>query len=223
MRKLLIATTTLAVLAAILGWSLFLRERRSGDLERDNRRMRDMISRLGTEFRIADVVVTIQEGSPGRDRRTTFRFLAYDREGNALQPQTHTIAGDVAYFDALVLKFEDRFVGDADVLRGRSLHLFRRVFGEFQAPADGFALDAASSDGVPDALRLGAGNFEAEMWKDFWKYASDAKFAESQGVRVAQGEAVYTRLEAGRTYRLTIEADGGMNIRPAAPVATARN
>ena len=223
MRKLLLAATALAILAAILGWSLFLRERRAGDVERDNRRMRDMIARLGTEFRVADVVVTSQEGPRGRDRRTTFRFLAYDRMGNALQPRSYTIAGDVAYFDALVLKFEDRYVGDADALRGRSLHLFRRVFGEYQAPDDGFPLDAASVDGVPEALRVGAGNFEEELWRDFWKFAADADFARTKGVRVAQGEAVYTRLEAGCTYRLTIEADGGINIRPATPVTTAKN
>ncbi|MEK7467392.1 MAG: hypothetical protein AAB074_08260 [Planctomycetota bacterium] len=223
MRKLLLATFVLSVLAAVLGWSLFLRERRAGDLERDNRRMRDMIARLGTEFRIADVVVTAQEGARGRDRRTTFRFLTYDRLGNAQQPRSYTISGDVAYFDALVLKFEDRYVGDADALRGRSLHLFRRVFGEYQAPDDGFPLDAASVDGVPEALRVGAGNFEEELWRDFWKYTNDGDLARSKGVRVAQGEAVYTRLEAGRTYRLTIEADGGINIRPAEPVTTARN
>jgi hypothetical protein len=223
MRKLLVATTLLTILAAILGWSLFLRERRAGDLERDNRRMRDMITRLGTEFRVADVVVTAQEGTRGREQRTTFRFQEYDRAGNALQARSYTIAGDVAYFDALVLKFEDTYVGEADSLRGRSLHLFRRTFGEYQAPHDGFPLDGGSGDGIPEALRVGAGTFEEELWKDFWDYASDSKLAASKGVRVAQGEAVYTRLEAGKTYRLTIEADGGINIRPAQPVTTARN
>lgn len=222
MKKLLVAAGLCSVLAAVVGWGLFLRERRIGDLARDNSRMRDMISRLGTEFRVADVVVTEQTGPRGRNRRTSFRFTPYDPDGNALAPRDFTIAGDVAYFDALVLKFEDRYVGEADVLRGRSLHVFRRLFGEFQAPADGFPLDGSSPDGVPEALRVGAGEYEAELWKNFWKYAADPEAAGAKGVRVAQGEAVYTRLEAGRTYRLTIEADGGLNIRPAALTTAAR-
>lgn len=222
MKKFLAATTLLALLAAALGWGLFFHTRRAGDLQRENDRMRDMIARLGTEFRVADVVVAAQEGPRGRDRRTTFRFQPYDRDGNALLARNFTIAGDVAYFDALVLKFEDRYVGAADPLRGRSLHLFRRIFGEYQAPADGFPVDGASQDGVPEALRVGAGRYEEELWREFWSMASDPEAAAAKGVRVAQGEAVYTRLEAGRTYRLTIEADGGINIRPAPVVATAQ-
>ncbi|MCE9584288.1 MAG: hypothetical protein K8T20_17515 [Planctomycetes bacterium] len=220
MKKLLFASLLLFALAGAIGWGLFLRERRAGDLERDNRRLQDMISRLGTEYRVADVIVTAQDGPRGRDRHTTFRFVEYDREGNALEARPFTIKGDVAYFDALVLKFEDRYVGEGDALRGRSLHLFRRVFGEYQAPADGFPLDGSSPDGVPAALRVGAGTFESNLWKQFWELAADPDRAAALGVRVAQGEAVYLRLDAGRTYRLTIEADGGLNIRPSAVVAS---
>lgn len=222
MKKLLVGLTLCATFAAVVGWGLFLRERRIGDLARDNNRMRDMIARLGTEFRVADVVVTEQTGPRGRDRRTSLRFVPYDRDGNALEPRNFTIAGDVAYFDAFVLKFEDRYVGEADALRGRSLYVFRRLFGEYQAPADGFPLDGSSPDGVPEGLRVGAGEYEAALWKDFWSLAADPEKASSKGVRVAQGEAVYTRLEEGRTYRLTIEADGGINIRPAAPSTVSR-
>ncbi|MBI2919962.1 MAG: hypothetical protein HYY18_02630 [Planctomycetes bacterium] len=212
----------LALLAALAGWGLFLRERGLNDVQRENLRLREMISRLGTEFRVADVVVTAQQGPPGRRRTTTFRFVEYDRQGNALEPRNFTVAGDVAYFDALVLKFDDDYVGAADPLRGRSLHLFRRVFGEYQAPADGFLIDAGAPDGIPVAMRQGMGSFEEELWRDFWALASDADKAAKRGVRVAQGEAVYLQLQPGRTYRLTIEADGGLNIRPASSLA-ARN
>ena len=221
-RRPLLLLFLLLVLAGVVGWGLFFRERASNDTARENQRLREILSRLGTEYRIADVVVTGQEGPPGRARRTTFRFQEYDRDGNALEPRAFTIAGDVGYFDALVLKFDDTYVGAADPLRGRSLHLFRRVFGEYQAPADAWLLDPASPDGVPAPMRLGLGSFETELWASFWTLAADPDAAAKQGVRVAQGEAVYTRLEAGHTYRLTIEADGGLNIRPA-PLVAARN
>jgi hypothetical protein len=220
MKKFLFAAFLLVTLAGAVGWGLFFRERRSGDVERENRRLQDAIARLGTEFRVADVVVTSQDGNRGRSRRTSFRFLEYDRDGNALEPRNFTIEGDVAYFDALVLKFEDKYVGDGDALRGRSLHLFRRVFGEYQAPADGFPLDGSSPDGVPPGFRVDGGAFEKNLWKQFWEMAADPELAAKSGVRVAEGEAVYLKLEAGRTYRLTIEADGGLNIRPSTSVAS---
>jgi hypothetical protein len=222
-RRLALAVFAFAVLAAFLGWSLFLRERSLNDLERENQRLRDVVARLGAEFRVADVVVDAQSGPPGRERRTTFRFLEYDRDGGALPPRTFTVAGDIAYFDALVLKFDDASVGAADPLRGRSLHLFRRVFGEYQAPADAFPIDAASPDGIPASMRADGGSFEIALWRNFWEIAADPAKAAAQGVRVAHGEAVYTRLEAGRSYRLTIEADGGLNIRPSPAASVARN
>jgi len=220
--RLVIGFSLLLALAGAVGWGLFIRERRQNDVVRENRRLQEALSRLGNEFRVADIVVTGRTGGRGREARTTFRFHEYDRFLNPLPPREFTVAGDVAYFDALVLKFEDSWVGAGDPLRGRSLHLFRRVFGEYQAPADGFPIDAAGEDGVPDALRVGAGEFERSLWKRFWEFAADPDGAAKEGVRVAQGEAVYLRLEVGRTYRLTIEADGGLNLK-AAPISTARN
>jgi hypothetical protein len=218
-RRFPLLLTLLLTGAAALGWTLFVLQLGRDDVARENSRLRETLARLGTEFRVADVHVLDQSGPRGRDRRTTFSFTRYARDGSALPPSTFTVAGDIAYFDALVLKFDDAFVGSADPLRGRSLHLFRRVFGEFQAPADGFPLDAGSPDGVPEAMRLGLGSFEEKLWKRFWDYAANPELAASDGVRVAQGEAVYTRLEKGMSYRLTIEADGGLNIRPSSDVA----
>lgn len=173
--------------------------------EKEFNRLNQAIRRLEAERRIAEIRVL--EQTP---ERTTFRFREIRPDGTPIQERDFTIRGEVLYVDALVVKFERRFVRIGDGLRGRSLYLFERLFGEYQRPADGFRLD----QGVPAAYRTRPepSEFEREIWRDFWKVALDPDYARARGVRVAQGEAVRTRLRPGKYYRLTIENAGGINI-----------
>jgi hypothetical protein len=54
--------------------------------------------------------------------------------------------------------------------------------------------------------------FEVNLWKEFWRYASDPEEARKKGVRVIQGEAVYNRFLPQNIYTLTLDYDGGINI-----------
>jgi hypothetical protein len=103
-------------------------------------------------------------------------------------------------------------VARGDALRGRSLALFRRVYGDNQAPEDGYWLNTPGD--VPDVYRLSEqpSAFEQQLWEDFWSYATDPELAGSAGVRVAQGEAVYAPMAAGEEWTLTLDADGGLNL-----------
>lgn len=189
---------------ATTAWVFLSADRHEAEL----RRLREVIDRLQAERRIAEVHVLRQDA-----RTTTFRFREVRPDGAPLHERDFTIEGDVVYFDALVIKFEHAYVERGDHLRGRSLYLFERVFGEHQEPAQGFRLD----EGVPIAYRVnGQGGapskFEQELWADFWKYALDPQAARAKGIRVAQGEAVRTKLRLGMVYRLTIEAAGGINV-----------
>jgi hypothetical protein len=91
--------------------------------------------------------------------------------------------------------------------------LFTRIYGESQAPENGFPID---EPGAVPAIYHGAdprvSEFEQTMWKDFWKLATDASYRESMGVRVAQGEGVWGPFEPGRLYAIDLEADGGLNL-----------
>lgn len=170
-----------------------------------------VIARLEEERRIAEVVVLSRKTDPSTGRiRTRFRFADVLPDGSPGSPREYEIDGDLAYFEALVVKFERGLVREGDALRGRSLYLFRRVFGERQAPENGFPLDAQ----VPGAYRTAdaPSEFERDLWARFWEYALNPKLASQQGIRVAQGEAVLTRLVPDRLYRLTIENAGGINI-----------
>jgi hypothetical protein len=122
------------------------------------------------------------------------------------------IASDVIYFDALLIKFEEQYDGESDLLRSKSLVLFRRIFGESQTPEDGFAIDPERR--IPDVYRAAnaPSDYEQRLWDRFWSYATDPAAAQEAGVRVAQGEAVYNRFEKGQFWVLTLENDGGLNL-----------
>jgi len=211
--------TAVAVLLAVLvgGAAWFASQYLLKDWE--IRRLKEVITRLEADRRAADVTDVRRELDPAtKTDWTSFRFVEYGPEGNALPPKSFRVQGTVVYFDALVIKFDREHVKAGDALRGKSVFLFRRIFGEHQKPADGFPVDGSDAPGgvpVPAAYRLSpgrVGDFERELWGDFWRLAGDEAYQQSMGVRVAHGEAAYTRLEPGRTYHLTIENAGGISL-----------
>lgn len=184
--------------------------------EREIERLNAVVERLEASTRIAQVVVDEQTVNPDTGAlETTLKFMEIDRQDRPLPPRIFNVKGDVIYFDALVIKFERDYIERGEALRGRSIHLFRRVFGETQAPEDGLLIDGDPSEsGIPRLYRVDAdpSDFEKELWHDFWRYATDPKAAHEKGVRVVQGEAVYTRFVKENLYTLTLDHDGGINI-----------
>jgi hypothetical protein len=55
-------------------------------------------------------------------------------------------------------------------------------------------------------------DFERDLWANFWKLADDEAYRKEIGVRVAQGEAVWTKFRPDLLYALTLESNGGLNI-----------
>ena len=189
-------------------------ERRIATLQR-------VVERLMGQRRIADVVLVNRAVDPATGYPLlTLRFVEYDRAGRALPARYFRVLGEEVHFDALVIKFRDEFVAAGDALRGHSIHLFRRIYGNKQAPDEAELVDdsALSRDGIPDVYRVDEqpDPYEIDLWENFWRYANDPQAAERLGVDVLMGQVVYTRLVPGRIYRLSIEADGGMKITPLA-------
>jgi hypothetical protein len=117
------------------------------------------------------------------------------------------------YIETLVIKFGDQYVEEGDTLRGTSICLFRRLFGEDQPPTGGTPVDAVGihpavygGDDVPDP-------FYGELWSRFWDYANDPDLARAKGVRALHGEAPFIELREGRTYRVELRSSGGLTIR----------
>jgi hypothetical protein len=170
---------------------------------------------LKVDRRVARIQVVSQSGSAANDDLVTkFTFVEVGPDNQNLeQPRTFTIRGDVVYIDAWVIKFDDKLVESADdPLRSASICLFRRIFGEFQQPKDGFALDPAGAS--PAAYRSGAKmtDVEREIWAHFWDYANDMARAGRAGIRAAHGEAPSIKLVPGKRYLLSLRASGGLEI-----------
>lgn len=186
-------------------------------LEARARHLQDFITRLSAEKRRAEVVVTEQVKIGSVVETTTLMFVEYDRNGNRMAPKFFTIRGSRAHIDALVVKFDRSYIENDDRLRGHSIVLFYRIFGDDQAPAKGFAIDDPNSPPpvyrADGALDEEAAAFEAAFWKDFWKLADDPKACAEKGVRVIQGESPWRHFNPNQIYELALEAGGGLSIK----------
>lgn len=172
------------------------------------------LSLLKVDKRVAQITVIRQQKDQMGRVQTEFAFQELDTEGNPLYaPRNFQIEGDLLYVDFWVVKFEDKFVEIAELDRSTSICLFRRLFGEFQEPHDGFTLDAVGSRPLAYGSRRPS-EFELQLWGEFWTIASDRRRAAELGIRAAHGEAVSTRLQPGQMYRVQLRASDGLSIVP---------
>jgi hypothetical protein len=174
---------------------------------------------------VADVKITaLRKDASGRPLiDLTFTQYAPGTEDPTFQ-KAMTVFGEELYIDALVVKFDRKFVDAGDGLRGKSLLLFRRAFGDQQKPVDGIPLFAVKNETqilIPENLQIDAvpSEFERKIWTQFWDLANDPDKAKVQGVAVAQGEAPHLKPALGQVYKLTLKASGGLDMVPRLPAA----
>lgn len=173
-----------------------------------------MIDRLTASKSLARIVVADQQRSTGGlITQTTLLLVMLGPDEQPVSRQTIVIPGHIAFFDALMVKFDHDAIAAAHPLRGCNVALLRRVYSEMVAPIDGTQIvnvgDIPPAYADPDEPRS---EFEQTMWERFWDLCNDPKLAEEMGVRVAQGEVVYKPMKPGLLYELTIDASGGMNL-----------
>lgn len=195
-------------------WQVKQLEEQNRKLEKEKQELQTAVTRLSDEKRVAEVLVTDQKEDAGL-LKTTLLFVEYARDGASLPPKTFTIEGKSAHIDALVIKFDRGLVAANDALRGRSVALFRRIFGDDQPPQKAFVIDEPGS--IPDVYRGGPqpaeqAKFEKELWQNFWRLAEDGKYRAEKGVRVANGQGIWGPFTTDRLYTITLDADGGLNL-----------
>jgi hypothetical protein len=183
------------------------------------------LDRVWSDQLVADLRVDRLEKDPGGQQTMHLTFVQYEpgsQGEKVVLRKSFSLPGDEVYVDALVVQFERELVEGADGLRGKSLLLFRRAFGDRQQPSDGVPLfhEQGGSE-IPRLYRVDdeASEFEQKLWSRFWELANDPKAAAAQGVRVAQGEAPHVEVTAGQVYELRLRASGGLEIRPRLPAA----
>lgn len=169
---------------------------------------------LKVSHRVARLEILSREQTPGGPI-THLRFVELGPDGNPLdEARELSVEGTRVYVEALVIKFDDDFVEAGDFLRGSSICLFQRVFGERQSPDQGPSIERRS--GVPTvyAADHNPDPFYDQLWDHFWTYAGDPKAAQIKGVRALHGEAPFIEAKPGRSYRVVLRASGGLSITP---------
>jgi hypothetical protein len=169
------------------------------------------VDRRVAELKILDQETDDETG----DVTTRISFVETNPEGHPIgEPQVFEVPGEKIYVDYLVAKFDDKYVEESDLLRGVAICVFQRVFGDKQQPSEGFTLDKVGTRPTAYARGGAPSEFEEQIWDDFWTLANDQERAEELGLRAAQGQAVYTRVEPGKTYRIQMRSTGDFTLGP---------
>ncbi len=171
---------------------------------------------LKVNHRLAWLTVLDQGTDPEtKEMYSEVQFVEVDNDGKPVdEPKQFRIHGDIVYIDNWVVKFDDKYVEQADIDRSTSLVLFRRIFGERQKPMDGYPLDTIGAR--PKAYGQGdeISPFEEKIWDDFWGIANDEKKAREMGIRAAHGEAPSIKVRKGKSYKIELRASDGLSITP---------
>lgn len=188
--------------------------------DQEIQRLSTAVQLLKVDRRVAYLDILEQRKDDANQVVTTkVRFVELDDQGTAIEkPRTFTILGDRVYVDALVVKFADHFVEQADPLRMASLCLFQRVFGNGQSPDQAVPIDRENEQPAVYKTSHPRSDFERQLWTQFWEFARNEEKARQVGIRAAHGEAVYVQAQPGIRYRLTLRASDGLSITPAGPI-----
>jgi hypothetical protein len=218
MVRALAKTVLLALLVVCGSVTLFFyynhntTQRQLEEAQQKNEELKQIISRIETDRRVARILVTDQKTIDGQ-LKTTLLFVEYTRDGVALPAKQFTIDGNEAHFDAQVVKFKDEFIKGNDPFRNQAIMLFVRVYGADQAPDAGYPIDTPGT--IPEVYRGSdphISDLERDIWTNFWKLYNDRDARDARGIRGLHGEGLYGQFLPGHLYTITLRPDGDGTI-----------
>ena len=174
----------------------------------ENKELKQAIENLTEEDQIGYAKVVAQRNEDGKDL-TTLKFVETARDDplDIVFESEFAIEGDVVHFDALIVKFTDEFVRDG---KARSLYLWRRVYGEHQAPSNGFPIAVHGRE--PERYRGLLARLpvkERELfWSEIWDLAHDKQRLKQYGIEAVFGNVVYSELRPGLIYIFKVSNTG---------------
>jgi hypothetical protein len=187
-------------------------QRKNEELLDENLQLKQVVDRLTDEHRVAEMMVIDQKILNGIPQ-TTLLFCETARNGTKLTPKRFVISGNEVHLDAMVIKFQHDFVKQNDPLRGHSLALFTRIFGNHQSPDDATLIDSPGQiPGYYAGTDLRVSQFETDLWNNFWKLTNDTQYRLDKGVRISNGQGLWWPCDPSQLYTITIESDGGLNV-----------
>ncbi len=176
----------------------------------ENQDLKQSITHLTEESQIGYAKVLSQEQHDGV--LYTRVLFVETRPNEPLQPvlrREYEIRGDVVHFDALIVKFDKQMVMDG---RQKAIYLWRRVYGEYMEPNEGYAINPA---GIEPARYQCLGrhldfNDRQLFWDHIWALANDPDQLKDLGIEAVFGSVVYHRLVPGLIYVFKINKSGAL-------------
>jgi hypothetical protein len=212
--RIVLVILILAVLitAGIIGAAFLTAGRTIFQLLNENKKLKDAITNLTAESQIGYAKVISQTVQNGKTV-TRLLFVETDRDDPAktVLSQEYEIEGDIAHFDALIVKFSAERVMDG---KERALYLWRRVYGDTMSPEQGFPIETAGAEPkryapLFKALPLRDRNL---FWSEIWKLSNDPDGLREAGVQAIYGNVVYKKLRPGLIYVFKISNAGTLYL-----------
>ena len=209
-------TYKILVLVAVLGaggffWHHFTTNKTIEDLLHENEQLKTAINNLSKEDQIGYAKVLSQETRDGQ-LYTKLLFVETDPADYTKQilRKEYEVAGDVVFFDALIVTFGEQLVMDGTE---RAMYMWRRVYGEKQPPEQGFPIEA---EGKPSPRykqlceKLSIEDSQL-FWDEIWQLSNNPKRLEHLGIKAVYGNVVYRKLKPGLIYVFKVSGTGAVN------------
>lgn len=179
-------------------------------LEKERSQLISYVERLSSMRRVAQIEVLEQQSDAGGVVHTRLRWQELSADGLVGPPTEIDVFGSQIYVEALVLKFAYTRLSGDEPEKFASLALFRRIFGDQQAPQTGAELDRVARPVHQDPADT---KRTEKLWQRFWEFVDKPQTARDFGVRVAQVEAPAAPMRSGQVWEVSLETAGGLNLR----------
>jgi hypothetical protein len=210
--------TIFIALALSLTHYIISRQSQLARLLRQRDHLRKVIDRLTGRTRRAELLVDGQVISgTGKVLQTTllWREFTVGPHGRPLPlpMKKIIIPGHTPFVDGFVLKFQDKYVENGDLLRGKSLAFFRCIYANQQSPDQGTSL--YGPDGVPLVLTNKNGHpngLERQLWNRIATLMRHPRQCPKFGLQLVQQQAVSLPVRPGKLYEIYLQNDGGLEF-----------
>ncbi len=185
-------------------------------LGEENERLEIARRLLKVDHRLARIRV-LQVGTNEEDG-STFSEVEFqefvDGDQPLGEPRRFRLAGDEIRVDCWIVKFDDKYIEEADLIRGTSLCVFKSIYGNLDGPQKAHVLEEENSRPAAYGAGRNVSELEQRIWTDFWEISSDPDRAFEMGIRASHGQVNYVKARPGITYQVDLRASDGMTIRP---------
>lgn len=195
--------------AAILGVTFYFSSSSIHSLLTENHKLNKAIRNLTDEQQIGFATLKSRSRNALGQVESLVRFVQTKpgKPDEIVSEELFVVEGDVIHFDALIVKFSDDYVKDG---KGRALYLWRRIYGEGEAPSEGDLIQTPGEgperyNVITQSLRL---RNQPIFWEAIWELANDPKQLSEYGVTAVFGNAIYTRMEPDKVYIFKISPTG---------------